>query len=67
MQAKEEYLEEYDRLADNLSGFKNGSELMDYVLEKTLVELNKETDISEKSSLNEESVQERLQDLGYME
>ncbi|GKZ14551.1 hypothetical protein HAL_24320 [Haladaptatus sp. T7] len=62
-----QHRDRYEQLAAELSGFENGEELMDFVLEHTAKELSARNDSAFEDDLNEEVVEERLQDLGYME
>ncbi|WP_423746934.1 hypothetical protein V5735_22660 (plasmid) [Haladaptatus sp. SPP-AMP-3] len=57
----------YKTLAENLDGFDSGNELIEYVLSETATELQGRSPMKTKESVDDEAVQDRLKQLGYVE
>jgi hypothetical protein len=56
----------YDRLASELSGFEDADELIAYVLNEVANEIERDVGGEFNEALDEEEVEQRLEDLGYM-
>jgi len=62
----DDLLERYERLASDLTGFEDADELLEYVLTETASELER-TDGVTGNDVDEDAVDQRLRDLGYVE
>jgi hypothetical protein len=66
MEFAEERINQYDELATSLSGFEDGEELINYILDAVADEIEAQSDTTQSKELNEDTVEERLEDLGYL-
>ena len=57
----------YKTLAENLEGFNSEDELIEYILSETATELQGRSPMKAKESVDDEAVQDRLKQLGYVE
>jgi hypothetical protein len=57
----------YEPLADQLDGFDSPDELAEYVLEATAAEIERGDSGSAADSADDEVVEDRLEQLGYLE
>jgi hypothetical protein len=66
MRIGDDQLKRYDELSEELSGFEDGEEVVDFILTRVAEELESNSSI-EGTSETDSEVEQRLQDLGYME
>ena len=57
----------YELLADRLDGFDDAAELVRYVLESTAEEIERGTGATDGDSADDEVVEDRLEQLGYLQ
>lgn len=65
-----EVRDQYNEIADRLDGFEDGEALILYILEQGVYELEQDIDsrsVSSGETVDDETVTNRLKQLGYME
>jgi len=67
MQVEDELIERYDEIATSISGFETSEELIKYVLEAFVDEVEDISGEAISREVDTNTVEDRLEDLGYLE
>lgn len=66
MEISEERLEKFRELSSSLSGFEDEEELIEYILDAAVEEIENQSGSVHQKNIDENTVEDRLEDLGYL-
>ncbi|MDS0221685.1 hypothetical protein NDI54_10025 [Haloarcula sp. S1AR25-5A] len=66
MEISEERLEKFRELSSSLSGFEDEEELIEYILDAAVEEIENQSGSVHQKNIDENTVENRLEDLGYL-